>query len=53
MSLETSLSWSPGLSRDAWTKQAHAEATITLASRHGLNAMAALGTLLQGWALAT
>jgi predicted ATPase len=38
---------------DARTGQAHAEATITLASRHGLNALAALGTLLQGWALAT
>ena len=38
---------------DAGAGQAHAEALIGTGEHHGLNALAALGTLLQGWALAT
>jgi predicted ATPase len=37
---------------DARAGQAHAEALMALASTHGLNALAALGRLLQGWAMA-
>jgi predicted ATPase len=37
---------------DVQAVQTHAEATITLARAHGLDAIAAQGALLQGWALA-
>jgi DNA-binding winged helix-turn-helix (wHTH) protein/predicted ATPase len=37
---------------DIQAVQTHAEATITLARAHGLDAIAAQGALLQGWALA-
>jgi predicted ATPase/DNA-binding winged helix-turn-helix (wHTH) protein len=38
---------------DARAGQAHTEALLALTTTHGLHALAALGTLLQGWALAT